>query len=147
MAIRRICVNEVTDFTTQSTITVVCTNPTFTPIGAADEVFCALYNVSASFGTPPTISFSYDVSIEYQYLNQGVTFEDYCQVTGGSGSVTLPDGATVCCGAASVLSSITCNSANITTTPTSVSAAITVTFTLTNLCAQTIICVEDTVCP
>lgn len=147
MSIRKLCVNEVTNFTTQSTFTAICGNPSFVPVEKGDEAYCTIYNVNINWGIPPTISFSYDVSLEYKYLNQGETFSDYCHIMQMSGSVTLPDVASVCCDTINILRSITCDPANITTTPTSVSAPVTVTFTITNLCSQTIICVEDTTCP
>lgn len=151
MAIRRLCVNEVTSVTSTFSQTVTCTTPAHTPVvGAGDECNVALYNVAANFGvTPPTLSFSFDVQFEYLYMNAGVTFNDYCNVLGNSGSITLPTGVTLCCGGTMplVTSSASCNAAAITTTPTTVSGPVTLSFTVTNLCTQTIICVDDTTCP
>ncbi|MEW6573627.1 MAG: hypothetical protein AB1374_08355 [Bacillota bacterium] len=151
MAIRRLCVNEVTAITSTLSQTVTCTTPAHTPVvGAGDECNVAVYNVAANLGaTPPTLAFSFDVQFEYKYMQSGVTFHDYCTVTGNSGSITLPTGVTLCCGGTmpAVSSSISCNPGAITTTSTSVSGPVTLSFTVTNLCTQTIICVDDTTCP
>ncbi len=151
MAIRRLCVNEVTTLTSTFSQTVTCTTPAHTPvIGAGDECSVALYNVSINLGaTPPTLSFSYDAQFEYQYLQSGVTFQDYCTVAGNSGSITLATGVTLCCGGTmpTVTSSPSCNAGAITTTSTSVSGPVTLSFTVTDLCSQTVICVDDTTCP
>ncbi|HIE12884.1 MAG TPA: hypothetical protein EYP63_05600 [Desulfotomaculum sp.] len=151
MAIRKLCVNEVTTIASTFAETVTCTDPAHTPVvGAGDECGVAVYNVTANLGaTPPTLSFSYDAQFEYQYVQQGATFQDFCNVVGSSGSVTLPDSLTLCCGPTVplVTSSATCDASAITTTATSVSGPVTLSFTVTNLCTQTIICVDDTVCP
>jgi hypothetical protein len=151
MTIRRLCVNEVTTISRTFSQTVTCTDPAHTPVvGAGDECSIALYNVSINLGTtPPTLSFSFDSQFEYQYLHAGVTFQDYCNVLGSSGSVTLPTGVTLCCGGTmpTVASSASCNAGAITTTSTSVSGPVTLAFTVTDLCSQTVICVDDTICP
>ncbi|HAG07871.1 MAG: hypothetical protein XD69_0037 [Clostridia bacterium 62_21] len=150
MTIRRLCVDEITTVTDTFSQTVTCTNPGFTPIGPGDECNVLVYNTAVNLGTtPPTLSFSFDAQFEYQYEHLGATFLDYCNALGNSGSFTLPTGVTLCCGATVPLvqSSVTCNAAAITTTPTSVSGNVTLSFTVTNLCVQTIICVDDTTCP
>jgi len=148
MAIRRLCVDEVTTVASSFTATATCTTPANTPVAAGDECAVAVYNIAVNFGaTPPTLSFSYDAQFEYQFSHQGVTFQDYCNAMGNSGSITLPTGTTLCCSATvpSVTSSSSCGS--ITTTSTLVSGDITLAFTVDNLCTQTIICVDDTTCP
>lgn len=150
MAIRRLCVNEVTAIVRTFSQTVTCTTPAFTPVGPGDECSIALYNVNTNLGAvPPTLSFSYDVQFEYQYSHAGATFQDYCNAMGNSGSVTLPTGVTVCCGTTMplVTSSPSCGAGAITTTPTSVAGPVSLSFTVTNLCTPTIICVDDTICP
>lgn len=150
VAIRQLCVNEITSVTATVSQTVTCTDPAFTPVGAGNECNVALYNVTVDLGaTPPTLAFSYDVQFEYQYLTDGgVTFSDYCTVVELSGAVTLPGGTSVCCAETpAVTYSASCNPGSITTTPTSVSGSIDLSFSVSNLCVPTIICVEDTLCP
>lgn len=151
MAVRRLCVQEITTINKSESITVTCTDPAHTPVGQAtpSECNCALYNVAFTIDAYPTISFSYDVQLKYAYEQSGVTFEDFCDVVGRSGSMTFDEGVTFCtCPQAFTLSSsVSCDATAITTTTTSVSGPVTFSFTLTNLCAQTIICVDDTTCP
>ncbi|MFW6386824.1 MAG: hypothetical protein ACOCZM_02510 [Bacillota bacterium] len=100
--------------------------------------------------SPPTLSFSFDAQLEYQFEDEtGGTFNDYCNVLGNSGSVELPPGSTVCDGetVTDIEASADCDSNNITTTPNSVSGPVSLSFTVNNLCAPTILCVEDTMCP
>lgn len=149
MAIRRICVQEITDVARTEAFTVTCTNPSHTPVGPADPSECniALYNVAFTTNPVPTISYSYDVQFKYAFLQSGVTFEEFCNVFEQSACLTFDTGTASCCGfAPSITSSAICNPAAITTTETSVSGPVSFAFTVTNLCAQTIICVDDTVC-
>jgi len=150
MAIRRLCVQEVTTITESFTEEVICTNPDHTPIGAGDECRACLYNVALNLTTtPPTVAYSYDIQWEYLWDNNGTTFQDYCDVMGQSGSFTLPTSATACdcVDGATVTGSVTCVPGSITTTSTYVSGEMQFDFTVTNLCSQTIICVDDTTCP
>lgn len=144
MAIRTICVNEVTSVPSTFSSLVVCSNPTHTPTGAGDERRVALFNVALNTGTtPPTIAFSYSTNMEYSFTQGGTTFMDYCDVLGLSGSVTLASGVGTCC---SLTPSITYTAAitGITTTSTMVEGTVNFAFTVGNLCSPTIIAVVDT---
>lgn len=147
MTVRKLCVNEVTSVVKQVTDKVTCEHPCYSPAGPGHSCGVALYNVTANLGNvPPTLSFSYDAQLEYQYLNAGATFLDYCLLQGQNGSLDLPLGLTACSGEAvppSVTWTATCHPTSITTTPTSVSGEVTLSFTVSELCAPTIICVED----
>lgn len=153
MAVRKICVQEITTLNRTETFTVTCTTPSFTPIGlgSPSEANAVLYNAAFTISPVPTISFSYDVQFKYAFLQNGGTFEEFCDVLSNSGALTFNTGVTSCdCqDAFSITSSIATDPAAITTTqdPNTVSGPVTVSFTLNNLCAQTIICVEDTICP
>lgn len=150
MAIRVLCVQEVTTVIEDFSDTVTCTNPSFTPTGVGDECNVVVYNVAANLGlVPPTLSFSYDAQFEYVYEHIGATFNDFCNALGNSGSITLPTGTTLCCTATlpSITYSSVCDPGSITTTETMVTGDVTLSFTVSNLCAETIICVDDTPCP
>lgn len=152
MAIRKLCVDEVTTITKSFSQTVTCTNPDHTPTAPGDECRVHVYNVGLNLGaSPPTLAFSFDSQFEYKYheANCG-TFHDYCDVMGKSGSVTVPSGATICCDGSispQIESSVDCNPGSITTTASSVSGSVSMSFTVTNLCTPTVICVDDTTCP
>jgi len=150
MTVRRICVQEITDVALTDAFTVTCTNPSQTPVGPASPSECnlALYNVAFTTSPVPTISYSYDVQFKYAFLQNGTTFEEFCNVFNQSRSITFDSGTTSCCGfSPSMTSSGTCDSAAITTTSTSVAGPVTFAFTVSNLCAQTVICIDDTTCP
>lgn len=153
MAIRKICVQEVTSFQETLATTVTCTTPAHTPIGAAFPSECnvSLFNVDFAIAPIPTISFSYDTQLKYACHQSSATFEDFCNVLGASGSITFDSGITFCeCPQAfTITSAITCNPASITTTqsPNTVAGHVIFSFSLENLCALTIICVDDTICP
>lgn len=148
MAIRMLCVNEITTVTENFSATAVCVDPAHTPVvGPGTQCSSVFYNVALN---PPVLTFSFDAQFEYQYLNQGCTFMDFCDVFGMSGTIDIAaDGLTSCCGVTPSVSfiSCTCDPLSITTTPTSVAGVIGTTFTITNLCVPTIICVDDTTCP
>ncbi|KJS21272.1 MAG: hypothetical protein VR72_10975 [Clostridiaceae bacterium BRH_c20a] len=149
MPIRRICVQEITDVENTDAFTVTCTNPTHTPVGQANPSECnvALYNVAFTTNPVPTISYSFDSQFKYAFLQNGVTFEEFCNVFNQSRSITFDSGTTSCCGlTTSIVSASTCDPTAITTTSTSVSGPVTFAFTVNNLCAQTVICVDDTTC-
>jgi hypothetical protein len=149
MAIRRICVNEVTTAAATVAQTVLCSSPAYTPVASGDECNVALFNLAVNLGTsPPTLSFSYSTNAEYQYLQNGTTFEDFCNVLNQSYTYALASGVTSCCGLSpTATASISCNPSGITTTSTMVQCTVTFAFTVTNLCSSTIICVSDTTCP
>jgi len=150
MTVRKLCANEITSLVTSLTETVTCGSPAFTPVGPGSACNVALYNVNVNLGSmPPTLSFSFDAQLEYQFLNAGATFLDFCLIHGQSGSLNLPPGLTACCGGPlppTVTFAASCDAGSITTTPTSVSGNVTLSFTVSDLCAPTIICVEDTTC-
>lgn len=152
MPIRKICVDEVTTINNTFSETVTCTEPNHTPTAAGDECNVHVYNMGLDLSsTPPSLSFSFDAQFGYQFHDSScATFNDFCNIMGNSGSVTLPAGATVCCDGdvpTDIEASADCDSTNITTTPTSVSGPVSLSFTVTNLCTPTILCVEDTTCP
>lgn len=148
MATRKICVDEVTTMTKSFSESITCTSPAHTPTSPGDEARVHLYNVGLDLeANPPNLSFSFDTQFEYHYDGNGATFSDYCTVTGQSGAVTLPEGISPCCDEAfppEITSSATCSADSITTTPSSVSGEVSLAFTVTNLCAPTIISIEDT---
>jgi len=151
MTKRKICVLEVTDVSKTDAFTVTCTTPAHTPCGCGCPGECniALYSVAFTTTPYPTISYSYDVQWKYSYLQSGTTFEEFCSVYNQSKSITFDSLTTTCCGLApSITSSCTCNCAAITTTSTSVAGPVSFAFTINNLCAQTVICIDDTTgCP
>lgn len=151
MAVRRICVRELTTVTQTQTLTVTCASPSFTPTGTGNQPECNvnLYNVSFSVSPVPTITFSYDAQFKYTYDLNGGSFEEFCNVLNQSGSIILDAGlgSCTCSDAFTITSSVTCDPTAITTTDTSVAAPVTFNFTLNDLCAETIICVDDTTCP
>jgi len=150
MTVRKLCAHEITSIVQSLTETVTCSTPAFTPVGPGNACNVALYNVNLNLGsTPPTLSFSFDAQLAYQFLNAGATFLDFCLIHGRSGSISLPPGITACCGGPlppAVTFAAGCDARTITTTPTSVSADVTLSFTVSDLCAPTIICVEDATC-
>lgn len=149
MAIRRICVDEVTSSVVTFSETITCTEPSFTPVtGAGDECHAILDNVQLDFSTsPPTLSFSFGAQFEYAYRLDSSTFYDYCNVFNQSGSTNITSGTTNCCGTPQIEYAINCDPANITTTETTVTGVVDFAFTVSNLCISTIICVDDTTCP
>lgn len=150
MTIRRICVQEITNVAQVDAFTVTCTSPAHTPVDLASPSECnaALYNVAFTTNPYPTISYSYDTQLKYAYMQNGTTFEEFCTLLNQSRSITFDSGTTLCCGNSyTMTSSWTCDPSAITTTSTSVSAPYTFSFTINDLCAQTIICVDDTTCP
>ena len=150
MALRRICVHELTNINKTDSFTATCTNPGHTPSGTSDTPECniALYNVAFTTNPTPTISFSYDAQFKYSYMQQGVTFDDFCFINNQSRLITFDSDITACDSgtAFTITSSASCDPAAITTTTTSVSAPLNFNFTLHNLCAQTILCIDDTTC-
>jgi len=149
MAITQICAEQVNAVEATFSATVTCGSPQFTPIGAGNNCRMAVYNVALNTGTSPaTLAFSFDSEFEYQFMNQGVTFNDYCVVNGESGSVTLTEGLGLCgCGLTPTFQySYTCNAAAITTTPTMVQGPVSIAFTVTNLCSPTVFCVDTVSC-
>ncbi|HUW64249.1 MAG TPA: hypothetical protein VMW83_06090 [Spirochaetia bacterium] len=149
MAIRQLCVNEMTSIVEKLSERVTCATPAFSPVGPGEHCTIALYNVTVNMaGVPPTLSFSFDTQFEYEYLNEGTKFRDFCTIVGKSGSLPLPLGLTACCGTTEpqVTYSANCDPRSITTTPTTVSGEINLSFTVHNLCAPTVVCVEDAKC-
>lgn len=149
MAITQICAEQVNTVTSTFASTITCPTPKFIPVGAGDECRMAVYNVALNTGTSPaTLAFSFDVEFEYQYLNMGVTFNDYCVMDGQSGSITLTEGLGLCgCGLVPTFEyAYSCDAAAITTTPTMVQGPVTIAFTVTNLCAPTVFCVDTVSC-
>ncbi|RPF49893.1 hypothetical protein EDD75_0719 [Thermodesulfitimonas autotrophica] len=150
MAIRKLCVEEITTIGLNWTETLTCTNPAHTPVGPGDECNAHIYGVTVDLSTvPPTLSFTCDAQFEYQYLQDGATFQDYCNILSSQCSTQLPAGVHVCCGQTlpSVTYSVACSPGSITTTPTYVAGQLSYAFTIDNLCSYTIICVDDTICP
>jgi len=151
MAIVQICAEQVTSVAQTYAATVTCGNPTYTPVGAGDECKMVVYNVALNTASSPmTLSFSFDVEFEYLFLNQGVSFGDYCVVPNQSGSVTLPDsGLEICnCGLTPTYQvAYTCNPGSITTTSTMVQGPVNLAFTVSNLCTPTVFCVSTVACP
>ncbi|MBM7854295.1 hypothetical protein JOC37_000668 [Desulfohalotomaculum tongense] len=151
MAIRKICVQEITTLNQTDSFTVTCTTPAHTPVDSAHPPECnvALFNVAFTTNPFPTISFSYCTQLKYAYMEQGTTFESFCNINNQSRSITFDSDVNLCgCDEAFTMTySATCNPNAITTTATSVSGPVTFSFTLNNLCAQTIICIDDTTCP
>ncbi|MCL5289923.1 MAG: hypothetical protein M1489_02645, partial [Firmicutes bacterium] len=127
MAVRKLCVQEITTLNRTETFTVTCTTPAYTPTGLGNpsEANAVLYNVAFTVNPVPTVSFSYDVQFKYAYSQNGGTFEEFCDVLGNSSAITFNTGVTTCdCqDAFSITSSIATDSAAITTTqsPNSVS--------------------------
>ncbi|ABO49933.1 hypothetical protein Dred_1403 [Desulforamulus reducens MI-1] len=150
---RKICVQEITDLNKTHSMTVVCTSPAHTPVGQGDvsECNCLLRNVAFTVNPVPTISFSYDVQFKYSYNYEGGTFEEFCSVMDQSGALTFNSGVGTCdCADAFTMThAMTSDPAAITWTqsPNTVLGPVTFSFTLQNLCAQTIICVEEGTCP
>jgi len=150
MTVRKLCANEITSVVKTLTEKVTCTTPVYSPVKPGNCCRVAMYDVKVNLGTvPPTLSFCYDAQIEYQYLNADCTFLDYCLIQRQCGSIDLSPGLTPCCGQMTpptVTCSVTCDPASITVTPTSVSAEISLSFTVSDLCAPTIVCVDDVGC-
>jgi len=150
MARIQICAEQVSTVNPTYSATVTCESPRFTPIGAGDECHMSVYNVSLDAASSPmTLSFSFNSEFEYQYLDHGVTFNDYCSVNGQSGSITLPTGLTQCCCGLTptYVYSYSCNAAAITTTSTMVQGPVSLAFTVSNLCSTTLICINTEECP
>lgn len=152
MAVRQICVQEITTINRTDSFTVTCTTPVYTPAGPGvpPETNCRLYNVALDLEPVATISYSYDVQMKYAFLLGGSTMEQFCDVFGQSGSITFDSnvGLCNCPESGSMTYSIVCDPASVTTTqdPDTVSGLVNVSFTVQNLCAQTIICIQDTPC-
>ena len=149
MAVRRICVNELTTLLREYEETITCTNPNYPPVGAGNQCRIVVYNLDLDLeASTPSLSFSFDVQWEYEFEHLGVVFLDFCSAPGNSGSLTLPEGLTICCGLEPDIEvEPLCDAGGITTTPTSVSGDIAIAFTINNLCFTTIICVDDVECP
>lgn len=148
MSVVKICTSEVTTISKSFSETLTCTDPAHTPIVApGDECRISIYNIGLDLSTaPPNLCFSFDTEFEYAYLSHGTTFMDYCEVTGNSACLTLPEGVTLCCGLSPSVE-YCCSAALITATETSVTGEINVSVTITNLCVPTIFCVESITCP
>ncbi len=142
MATHKICVNELTTSSVPYTHSVTCTSPRHTPVAIGSDADVSLYYVTLD-GTsnPPTISFSYDVNMQYQWLDQGVTMNDYCYVPSLSGSVSLGLGTKTCCGSPSISYSAVVS--NMNTTPTYVAGTVNAAFTIDNICYETSFKVDD----
>lgn len=151
MAVRRICVEEVTTVSQTDSITITCLNPPQTPVGQGtpSEQIVWIRNLAFNLEPLPTISFSYDVQLKFAYHYQGNTMEAFCDVFDQSYSVTFDSNLTVCSGLTpSITYSVTYDPTAITTgqSPSSVTGYATISFTIDNLCAYTTICIEDTTC-
>lgn len=149
MTIIQICAEEVSTQNPVYSATIVCNTPEHTPVGAGDECHISVYGVNLdTTSSPMTLSFSFNCEFEYQFLDHGVTFSDYCEVNGLSGSITLPSELTLCnCGLTPTYQySYSCDATAITTTPTMVQGPVTVAFTVTNLCVPTLVCVDTVPC-
>ncbi|MFZ5943000.1 MAG: hypothetical protein ACOYVD_02745 [Bacillota bacterium] len=150
MPVRRIIVQEVTNMNVTDSLTVTCENPLYSPVGPADPSECnvALYNVAFTNNPVPTVAFSYDAQLKYAYLQNGATFEQFCDVLNQSRAVTFEGDVSVCSDELfSITSSFTNDPSALTTTSSSVACNVTFDFVLNNLCAQTLIAVEDTIMP
>ncbi|MDD3363427.1 MAG: hypothetical protein PHZ03_00440 [Syntrophomonas sp.] len=150
MAIVQICGEQVSTIEQTYAATVTCGDPTYTPVAAGDNCNMVVYNVALNTGTSPmTLSFSFDTELKYLFLNQGMTFADYCMVNAQSGAVTLPDGLEICnCGLTPTYQvAYTCNPGSITTTSTMVQGPVALAFTVSNLCTPTVFCVSTVACP
>ena len=148
MAIIRICAEEVSSINENFAQSLTCTDPGYTPVGPGTDANAAVYNVSVDLATsPPQLCFSYDVQLEYQYLNNGVTFLEFCHINDNSSCLALPESLTLCvCG---LLPTFSFNSAVTVTgaTPTSVSGDLSIDFSVSDLCVPTSFCVSTTDCP
>ncbi|MEN6328556.1 MAG: hypothetical protein ABFD18_20405 [Syntrophomonas sp.] len=145
----QICAEQVATITTSYAATITCGSLTHTPVGPGSECRMSLYNVNLNTGSSPmTLSFSFNSQFEYQWLDHGVTFMDFAESNGDSGSVTLDSNLGLCgCGLTpTYVYSFTCNAAAITTTATMVQGPVSLSFTITNLCTPTLICVDTVPC-
>lgn len=150
MTVIQICAEQVSTLSATYAATITCDTPGHTPVGAGDECHISVYDVNLDTASSPmTLSFSFNCEFEYQYLDHGVTFCDYCYINGQSGSVTLTSGLTLCnCGLTPTYEySYSCDATAITTTSTMVQGPVSVAFTVTNLCAPTLVCVDTVACP
>lgn len=164
MPLVKICCNEVTAINYTYSGMVTCGDPKYSPVKPGNEGNVCCYDVGIDLKTtPPMLRFSYDAQFEYAYIKKqnsekdesdcgcssSCTFLDYCNITGGSARVSLPDGVTLCpcgCGDPQVTCAATYDPKSITTTPTSVSGNIMISLTVTNLCVPTFVCVETEPC-
>lgn len=148
MTLRKISVEEVSNIKVLKHGNVICNSPSHTPAYKGNHTQSVIYDCNYDFTVdPPEITFQYDVELEYLYSIHGTTFSDYCEAFGNTGTVALPSGSTLCDGTSTIIASITAPVSSITTTPNSVSASFTANFTVTNLCTQTLICINDVNCP
>lgn len=148
MAIVRICAEEVTSMTNTFIQDVICTDPEHTPVDTGTQANIAVYNTALNLGViPPQFCFSYDLELEYAYLNQGTTFLEFCHSLGNSTCVDLPDGLKLCtCG---INPSFTTNASIsvIGTTTNSVTGTMQVDLSITDLCVPTTFCLDTVTCP
>lgn len=148
MAVIRICAEEVTATAPTFNQDMTCGNPDHPPVGPGTQSNVAVYNMALNLAaSPPQICFSYDVELEYQYLNQGVTFMEFCHMNGNSTCLDLPDGLTLCtCG---ITPSYTASpsSSVLSATPTSVTGSVQIDFSIDDLCVPTSFCIDTVTCP
>lgn len=150
MAIVKLCAEQLNTLNPTYAATVTCDSPAHTPVGAGDNCFISVYNVELDTASSPmTLSFSFNCSFEYEFIDHGVTFCDYCEVYGLSGSASLPSELRLCnCGLTPTYEySYSCNAGAITTTSTMVQCPINLAFTVSNLCTPTVFCVSTVACP
>lgn len=148
MAIVRICAEEVTTLSANFSDALTCPNPENPPVGPGTDAHIAVYNVALNLAAaPPLLCFSYDVEFQYEYMNQGETFMEYCHLNDNSSCLALPDGVTLChCGLSPTYSYST--DASVTgATPTSVSGTAAINFTVSDLCVPTVFCLDTVACP
>jgi hypothetical protein len=148
LAIIRICAEEVSSLNENFAQSLTCTCPNFTPVGPGTHANAAVYDVAIDLTcSPPQLCFSYDVQLEYQYLNNGFTFLDFCLITNKYSCLTLPDGLTLCvCGLSPTFSYVP--TASVTgATPTSVAGDLNIDFSVSDLCVPTSFCISTTDCP
>lgn len=145
----KICALEVITINVTAQKEVASSHIAHTPVGPGANCNVCCYNAAFNPNTtPPTLGFSFDAQLEYQYEDQpGCTFLDFCDIVGNSACLSLPDGLTICpCGSPLPVCSATCISESITTTPTTVSGIVSFSIAVANLCAPTVICIQTCQC-
>jgi hypothetical protein len=148
MALRKICVNEVTTINMSQNQNATSSSLQGTPVAVAPTCQTCIYNQNWNWGTtPPSITFSYDANIGYKYISVGgETFTDLAPAQGLTGSIILPTGSSTClCGGGPTFTTaISCFPASITYTATDVSISLVVGASVDGFCAPTFMCVDVT---
>ena len=150
MAVKRICVNEITSVNISKAQDVTCC-PTCsmlngTIVGVGDE--CEAFFVGTPTLSPDLsqISFTFLSNFEFIVRNHMGTISDYC-FTVTNETLPVPGNATICCGQSPLINSTISCAPAYTFSNTCVTGTITKGFTIDNLCIPTIICVDTTQCP